>query len=172
MWLLRRNSVWTEALCSETWFLNDDPVLKGWVNYEYSSVSSLYLPFSPATMDLSLNSREGIGNISMTKRRGAASVDLPWGCKNINQQIQHHWYQLSWPNKKISDLGCWPLGVPLLTLVAWQKVREGEGRMVLAMWKLGGLCSSIHSFNSFFHYVVGTLNSPWILFSPSRIIEL
>lgn len=68
----------------------------------------------------------------MSKRREAASADLPWGSENINQHVQQHWYQLPWPNKKTYDLGCWALGVPLLILVA---LAESQRR-----WGANGAC--------------------------------
>lgn len=63
----------------------------------------------------------------MSKRRGAASADLPWGSENINQRVQQHWYQLPWPNKKTYDLGYWALGVPLLILVALAESQRRRG---------------------------------------------
>lgn len=62
--------------------------------------------------------REGICHARVSKRRGRALVDLPWGSENITEQVQQHWCQLPWPNKRTVNPGYWALSVPLPTLVA------------------------------------------------------
>ena len=143
---LGKNSTWTKTLCSGTWCQGSGPVLEGWVNFEYSSVPSLDLPSSPAAMDPSLNSRER--KIAIQEWvKGEEQLQLIFLGAPRTQINRFHSTAASCPGHKRIPLTlavghwmshCW-LWWP------WQKAGEGEGQMVGAMWKLGGLCSPIHS---------------------------